>query len=615
MARYIKQGTIRDGLGNVISEATVYVYLGGTTTAASVYVAVSGGTAVNSVETDTDGKFLFYVDTGDYDRDQSFKIVISKTGYTSQTWDYIYIILEDIDDDTVVNEGTSTTSAIAIFDDDLGKSVESSGVLIDASDNITGVTSILVEGNIYLYDAGGEYISGDGTDLTLTSSAKINLTAVSDVIVPVNVGIVLGDGAEKIESNNTDLTVNSGGAINLTATSDVVIPANVGITFGTGEKIEGDSTDLTITSGAKINLTATSDVVVPVNIGIILGDGAEKIESNNTDLTINSGGDIALTATGDVNIPANIGVVFGDDGEKIEGDGTDLTITSSGKLNLNSTGVLTASSQTIGDNAVVTVDSSTAATGEYAKFTANGLESKSIAEVQADLSIAPANATAANSFLVSGADPFAYAEKTLVNTAALLKDQFPQAITDNHVLTVDSADAADDEYARFTANGLEGRTASEVYSNLLAQVLLENDAIKLDAALSADGKWNGITRTGTAGATLAFGDVCYFAVADSRWELADADSAAKAQGLLGICVLAAANDGDATNILLIGMVRADTAFPSFTVGAPVFLSTTDGDLSSTAPSGTGDIIRIVGQAWTADELWFCPSPDFFEYTA
>ena len=145
MARYIKQGTIRDGLGNVISGATVYVYLGGTTTAASVYAAVSGGTAVNSVETDTDGSFSFYVDTSDYDRDQSFKLVISKTGYTSQTWDYEYIILENIKDDVVANSGTSTTSAIAIFSDDLGKTIETSGVLIDASDNITGVTSMVVE--------------------------------------------------------------------------------------------------------------------------------------------------------------------------------------------------------------------------------------------------------------------------------------------------------------------------------------------------------------------------------------------------------------------------------------------------------------------------------------
>lgn len=657
MARYIKQGTIRDGLGNVISGATVYVYLGGTTTAASVYAAVSGGTAVNSVETDTDGSFSFYVDTDDYDRDQSFKLVISKTGYTSQTWDYEYIILENIKDGVVINDGTSTTSAIAIFSDDLGKTIETSGVLIDASDNITGVTSMVVEGNLYLSDEGGEYISGDGTDLTLTSSAKINLTAVSDVIVPVNVGIILGDGAEKIESNNTDLTVNSGGAINLTATTDVVIPANVGVTFGTGEKIEGDNTDLTVTSGGAINLTATTDVV----------------------------------------IPANVGVTFGDDGEKIEGDGTNLTIASSGILNLNSTGALVASHQAITDNHVLTVDQVGAADNDYAKFTANGIEGRSYTEVKQDLDleigIDVAAQTHASQHAVSGADTVFPADPgadkylmwdndtgvlvwadavggggggdvatdtiwdaagdlavgTGANTAAKVNigaeevvarigagniDGIAMAeqtvlgrltggsiaavtvgIADNNIVQIDSADVADNEYARFTANGLEGRTSSEVYTDLLSQVLLENDAIKLDAALSADGKYNGITRTGTAGATLAFGDVCYFAVADNRWKLANADSAAKAQGLLGICVLAAANDGDATNILLIGMVRADTAFPSFTVGAPVFLSTTDGDLSSTAPSGTGDIIRIVGQAWTANELWFCPSPDFFEYKA
>ena len=209
--------------------------------------------------------------------------------------------------------------------------------------------------------------------------------------------------------------------------------------------------------------------------------------------------------------------------------------------------------------------------------------------------------------------------KTLIDDAsaseALTTLGIEIGIANDNIVQIDSANVADNEYARFTASGLEGRTASEVYTDLMAQVLLENDAIKLDAALSADGKYNGITRTGIAGATLAFGDVCYFAVADNRWELADADSAAKAQGLLGICVLAAASDGDATNMLLIGTVRADNAFPSFTVGAPVFLSTTDGDLTSTAPSGTGDIIRIVGQAWTANELWFCPSPDFFEYKA
>ena len=151
----------------------------------------------------------------------------------------------------------------------------------------------------------GESIGGNGTDLVLNSGAELLLSATTDVVIPVSVGLHFGDGAEKIESDNTDMSINSGGAINLTATTDVVVPANVGVTFGTGEKIEGDNTDLTVTSGGLINLTATSDVVLPVNIGLHFGDGAEKIESDNTDLTINSGGLINLTATTAVVGPAS----------------------------------------------------------------------------------------------------------------------------------------------------------------------------------------------------------------------------------------------------------------------------------------------------------------------
>ncbi len=141
----------------------------------------------------------------------------------------------------------------------------------------------------------------------------------------------------------------------------------------------------------------------------------------------------------------------------------------------------------------------------------------------------------------------------------------------------------------------------------------ENAGLELDSALSADGKYSGIVRAGTAGATLAFGDLCYFSVTDSRWELVDADAESTTFGLLGICVLAAAADGNSTMMLLWGIVRADSVFPTFTVGAPVFAGTTAGDVQTTAPSGAADIIRIVGQGYTADELFFCPSPDYFEH--
>lgn len=96
--------------------------------------------------------------------------------------------------------------------------------------------------------------------------------------------------------------------------------------------------------------------------------------------------------------------------------------------------------------------------------------------------------------------------------------------------------------------------------------------------MSADGKYNGITRGGTAGATLAFGDICYLDPTDSRWELCDANAAAGAdgdsRGILGMCVLAAAADGDPTTMLLNGIIRADAAFPAMTVNAPMYVSET-----------------------------------------
>ena len=194
----------------------------------------------------------------------------------------------------------------------------------------------------------GEAISGDGTDLTVKSGAKINLTATSDVILPDSVGMLFGDvavGGEKIEGDGTDLTIASSAKINLTATSDVILPDSVGMLFGDvaagGEKIEGDGTDLTIASSAKINLTATSDVILPNSVGMLFGDvaaGGEKIEGDGTDLTVASSAKINLTATSDVILPNSVGMLFGDvaaGGEKIEGNGTDLFINSSQNLFLS----------------------------------------------------------------------------------------------------------------------------------------------------------------------------------------------------------------------------------------------------------------------------------------
>ena len=177
----------------------------------------------------------------------------------------------------------------------------------------------------------GEAISGDDTDLTIKSGAKINLNATSDVHLPNSVGIVFGDAAEKIEGDGTNLTI-AGNILMLSASNDVALPKNVGLTFDNNEKIESDGTDLTITVGTDGDINIGSD------IGLTFGADGEKIEGDGSKMTINAANlDLTMEAGGDVTLAANTGLIFGDATEKIEGNADDITVNSSRHIILSGT--------------------------------------------------------------------------------------------------------------------------------------------------------------------------------------------------------------------------------------------------------------------------------------
>ena len=104
--------------------------------------------------------------------------------------------------------------------------------------------------------------------------------------------------------------------------------------------------------------------------------------------------------------------------------------------------ILLSSDIGIADDNVLEVDGSPN-DGEVAVFTAAGINGLSEAEFK----------TAYN--LEAGTDFLA--EQTI-------------GIADDNLLEVDDADAADNDYAKFTANGLEGRSYAEVLSDLSAQM-------------------------------------------------------------------------------------------------------------------------------------------------
>lgn len=84
MARYIIQGIARDIVGNILATALVKAYVANTTTLATFYESDSGG-ASSGIYTDTYGAWKMYFDTADYTYSDSFDIVITKSGYNTQT--------------------------------------------------------------------------------------------------------------------------------------------------------------------------------------------------------------------------------------------------------------------------------------------------------------------------------------------------------------------------------------------------------------------------------------------------------------------------------------------------------------------------------------------------
>ena len=258
--------------------------------------------------------------------------------------------------------------------------------LLDATETLTNKT--LTTPVIAEIDSGSSITLDATTSITLDAAAgDIALTPAStyDVNIPANIGLTFGDDGEKIEGDGTDLTIASSAALNLTATTDVVVPANVGITFGSGEKIEGNDTDLTVTSGADINLTATGDVNIPSSVGVTFGDDGEKIEGDGTNLTIASSGTLTSTATtytvdasGDIILDADGGDVFFKDDGTLFGSATsnsgNLIVKSGSTTALTFSGANVTAAGTIASGAITSSGTVTATGFTVGSTTVDGTE-------------------------------------------------------------------------------------------------------------------------------------------------------------------------------------------------------------------------------------------------
>jgi hypothetical protein len=139
---------------------------------------------------------------------------------------------------------------------------------------------------------------------------------------------------------------------------------------------------------------------------------------------------------------------------------------------------------------------------------------------------------------------------------------------------------------RFLAGGIFDRSGAAV----------DDEHYEVDGTPASDDTWGGRAITGVnAGATIAQWEAVYMG-SGGEWLLADAtdDTTAPAHGI----AVAGGTDGNPMTVLPEGIVRNDAW--NWTPGGAIFLSTTPGALTQTAPSSTGEIVQRIGWAVSAD---------------
>jgi len=753
-------GFVYDNAGNAISGATVQGYV-------SADDQTSGTTAEASTTTNSDGKWSITTSTA-----ARIPMDVLITYGSNKRWikagDKV-----NVTDMTVT--GTLTVGEDAAgFDFSLFSSDTSGdGLTWDASEEVLQITGkdantaldvldgdVRIVDKLYFYDRGGEYLSSDGSTLTITGAVTIGALSLSSMssnwtnasrtvadmgivtTIDINGGTIDGaviGGASAAAVTGTAVTGTSlvGGTVAGTtgtfssvvdvtdttdssdATGDTGALRTEGgasiakkLYVGTDVSVGNDLTvagDLTVSGDTITVNTATLAVEDPL-IALATGnDSADALDIGIYGLYDTSGSqdeysglfrdatdekwklfqDLQVAPTTTVNtggagyavgtlVATLEGNVTGDVTGNVSGTAATVTTASQGNITtlaaLTSLGAVGATTNVVaGDvtmynavndgNPTISIGSSSA---ERLLITTSYVSGGQLLEY-VKFSTVEASSTANRGkyiFDVDGTDivtiddggiDIASGKTFAINGSdiAITDTTYTFGISNTNAVKIDAADVADDEYARFTANGLESRTAAEVAADIegsidavgtiasgtwqgnaiastyIADAFLKNDANDTTAGTitaagfttgndgvlnfsddlpSTDHKATGVTVTITSSTTLAAGVPVYIN-GSGTVTAADAD-AASTMPAIGINTTDLSGGAGEAEILLLGIWHDETY--NFTAGADVFIgldpasSTANSDvlgITTTAPTGSGDTVQKVGVVLTADTVF------------
>jgi hypothetical protein len=174
---------------------------------------------------------------------------------------------------------------------------------------------------------------------------------------------------------------------------------------------------------------------------------------------------------------------------------------------------------------------------------------------------------------------------------------------DDHDIYLRCDDGSGGKTAYITLDG----SAKEVFTSVPTSIPTR----KLGKSGTTDGDYDGDVVYFGGTTSMEVGKI-YYLNSSGNWALTDADAEATAKGMLAVALGSAS---DTNGMLVRGFVTLD--HDPGTVGDTLFLSTTAGQASSTAPSGNGDIVRVVGYCLDSSngQVYFNPDGTFVEVSA
>jgi len=260
------------------------------------------------------------------------------------------------------------------------------------------------------------------------------------------------------------------------STKKVLVSAVVGLASGTVTSVTG-GTNLTAspTTGATVvNLDATLTGLTSVTSTDFVGD-----------LTGDVTGDLTGTASTATALAATLGVTAG---------GTGITTAAKGSvLVVNAADTISAEAG-VTNGHVLTYDSASDTVGWAAPGHATGTVTSVAISGTDGIDVDSGSPITTSGTITLGLSGIGDAAISSAATWNAKQNALTFGIADTNSVVIDSASVADNDYAKFTASGLEGRTASETKTDLSLDNV-ENTALST---------WTGSTNVTTLG-TIATG--------------------------------------------------------------------------------------------------------------